>query len=189
MALLSGAWTPNVIWYLSGGPRRFGELRADIPRISAKVLSARLRELEEKGVIDATVDCELAALSRVRADRAGRGTAARDRRDRQGGSQAEERRALARTPGGATVDVALRKDFVDALDLDATSRPSLPAPQTTMGAYRAENLRRADFRSYPQGHRCGAREGPASRSCPRCAGDSRQCSVGTFASTKIHRIS
>jgi len=52
MALLGGAWTPNVIWYLSGGPRRFGELRADIPRISAKVLSARLRELEEKGVIE-----------------------------------------------------------------------------------------------------------------------------------------
>jgi DNA-binding HxlR family transcriptional regulator len=52
LALLSGAWTPNVIWYLSGGPRRFGELRADIPRISAKVLSARLRELEEKGVIE-----------------------------------------------------------------------------------------------------------------------------------------
>jgi DNA-binding HxlR family transcriptional regulator len=52
MALLSGAWTPNVIWYLSGGPRRFGELRTDIPRISAKVLSARLRELEEKGVIE-----------------------------------------------------------------------------------------------------------------------------------------
>jgi DNA-binding HxlR family transcriptional regulator len=51
MAFLRGAWTPNVIWYLSGGPRRFGELRADIPRISAKVLSARLRELEEKGVI------------------------------------------------------------------------------------------------------------------------------------------
>jgi len=50
--LLSGAWTPNVIWYLSGGPRRFGELRADIPRISAKVLSARLRELEKKGVIE-----------------------------------------------------------------------------------------------------------------------------------------
>lgn len=51
MALLSGAWAPNVIWYLSGGPRRFGELRHDIPRISAKVLSARLRELEEKGVV------------------------------------------------------------------------------------------------------------------------------------------
>lgn len=51
MALLGGAWTPNVIWYLSAGPRRFGELRTDIPRISAKVLSARLRELEGKGIV------------------------------------------------------------------------------------------------------------------------------------------
>lgn len=51
MGLLKGAWTPNVIWYLSGGPRRFGELRHDIPPISARVLSARLRELEEKGVV------------------------------------------------------------------------------------------------------------------------------------------
>ena len=51
MALLSGAWAPNVIWYLSAQPRRFGELRIDIPRISARVLSARLRELESKGVV------------------------------------------------------------------------------------------------------------------------------------------
>jgi DNA-binding HxlR family transcriptional regulator len=55
MALLGGAWTPNVIWFLSGGPRRFGELRADIPRISAKVLSARLRDLEQNGVISRSV--------------------------------------------------------------------------------------------------------------------------------------
>lgn len=51
MAFLSGAWAPNVIWYLSAGPRRFGELRHDIPRISARVLSARLRELQERGVV------------------------------------------------------------------------------------------------------------------------------------------
>jgi DNA-binding HxlR family transcriptional regulator len=51
MRLLGGAWTPNLIWYLSCGPRRFGELRADIPRISSKVLSDRLRALEEKGVV------------------------------------------------------------------------------------------------------------------------------------------
>jgi DNA-binding HxlR family transcriptional regulator len=51
MALLRGAWAPNVIWFLSAGPRRFGELRHDIPRISARVLSARLRELESKGVV------------------------------------------------------------------------------------------------------------------------------------------
>src|SRR5688572_30418092 len=51
MSMLRGAWAVNVIWYLSAQPRRFGELRVDIPRISARVLSARLRELEDKGVI------------------------------------------------------------------------------------------------------------------------------------------
>ncbi|HEU4538119.1 MAG TPA: helix-turn-helix domain-containing protein, partial [Polyangiaceae bacterium] len=51
MSLLRGAWAPNVIWYLSEQPRRFGELRVDLPAVSARVLSARLRELEAKGVI------------------------------------------------------------------------------------------------------------------------------------------
>ena len=51
MQMLGGAWTPNVVWYLSGGPRRFGELRRDMPAISAKMLSARLRSLEEKGLL------------------------------------------------------------------------------------------------------------------------------------------
>lgn len=55
MSLLGGAWTPNVIWYLSGGPRRFMELRADMPAISAKMLSARLRDLEGKGVVSRSV--------------------------------------------------------------------------------------------------------------------------------------
>lgn len=55
MKLLGGAWTPNLVWYLRCGPRRFGELRTDIPRISAKVLSARLRALTEKGVLDRKV--------------------------------------------------------------------------------------------------------------------------------------
>ncbi len=51
MRLLRGAWAPNVIWYLSQDSRRFGELRLDIPKVSARVLSARLRELESKGVV------------------------------------------------------------------------------------------------------------------------------------------
>lgn len=50
MKVLAGAWTPHVIWHLRAGPRRFNELRIDIPPISAKVLSARLRELQERGV-------------------------------------------------------------------------------------------------------------------------------------------
>ena len=52
MELLRGAWAPNVLWYLRAGPRRFGELRHDIPRISARVLSARLREMELRGMIE-----------------------------------------------------------------------------------------------------------------------------------------
>ncbi|MCX8507307.1 MAG: helix-turn-helix domain-containing protein [Rhodobacteraceae bacterium] len=51
MSVLGGAWAPNVIWYLSAGPRRFSELRQDIGDVSAKVLTQRLRELEERGVI------------------------------------------------------------------------------------------------------------------------------------------
>jgi DNA-binding HxlR family transcriptional regulator len=43
------------VWQLSGGPRRSGELSQDIPGISPKMLTARLRELEDKGVIDRTV--------------------------------------------------------------------------------------------------------------------------------------
>lgn len=55
MALISGAWAPNVIWCLRMGPRRFNELRVDIPPISAKVLSTRLTELQERGLIDRNV--------------------------------------------------------------------------------------------------------------------------------------
>lgn len=51
MSIIAGAWAPNVIWHLRAGPRRFSELRIDIPPISAKVLSQRLRELEARGVI------------------------------------------------------------------------------------------------------------------------------------------
>lgn len=51
MAVIAGAWAPNVIWSLRQGPRRFNELRQDIPPISAKVLSARVKELEERGVV------------------------------------------------------------------------------------------------------------------------------------------
>lgn len=50
MSVLGGAWTPNIIWYLRAGPRRFSELRADLGTVSAKVLTSRLRELEGKGV-------------------------------------------------------------------------------------------------------------------------------------------
>ena len=55
MTVVGGAWTPSVIWKLSGDPRRFGELQRDIPGISPKMLAARLRTLEAKGVVVRTV--------------------------------------------------------------------------------------------------------------------------------------
>lgn len=55
MSLISGAWAPNILWHLRAGPRRFSELRLDIPPVSAKVLSQRLRELAERGLISRRV--------------------------------------------------------------------------------------------------------------------------------------
>ncbi len=51
MGVLGGAWTTSLIWKLSGEPRRFGELQRDIPGISPKMLTRRLRDLEDKGVV------------------------------------------------------------------------------------------------------------------------------------------
>ncbi|WP_246721193.1 winged helix-turn-helix transcriptional regulator [Rhizobium leguminosarum] len=51
MDLLGGCWTPEVLWSLSEGPRRFSELRRDCPFISAKVMTSRLRDLEQRGVL------------------------------------------------------------------------------------------------------------------------------------------
>ena len=55
MSLLGGVWTPEIIWNLSDGQRRFSELRRVMPAISAKVLSARLKDLEERGVLSRAV--------------------------------------------------------------------------------------------------------------------------------------
>ena len=55
MSLLGGVWTPEIIWNLSEGPRRFSELRRAMPTISAKVLSSRLKDLEDRGVLSRAV--------------------------------------------------------------------------------------------------------------------------------------
>lgn len=50
--LLSGTWTTYILWLLhANGPMRFGQLRKAMPTISAKVLTDRLRMLEEEGVL------------------------------------------------------------------------------------------------------------------------------------------
>lgn len=55
LRILQGAWTPEVLWQLRQGPKRFGELRRALGRISAKVLTTRLRELEQRGLLERRV--------------------------------------------------------------------------------------------------------------------------------------
>lgn len=55
MSFIGGAWTPMILFHLASGPRRFSELRSDIPLVSAKVLTQRLRELEERGILSRAV--------------------------------------------------------------------------------------------------------------------------------------
>jgi DNA-binding HxlR family transcriptional regulator len=51
VSIIGGAWTPNIIWYLSQTPRRFSELKADIHGISPKMLATRLKKLEADGIV------------------------------------------------------------------------------------------------------------------------------------------
>jgi DNA-binding HxlR family transcriptional regulator len=51
LKLLAGAWTPQILWYLRVEPRRFGDLKRDLGKVSAKVLTTRLKELEKRGLI------------------------------------------------------------------------------------------------------------------------------------------
>lgn len=51
LKFLAGAWTHQILYYLSSEPRRFGDLKRDLGAVSAKVLTTRLRELEDLGVI------------------------------------------------------------------------------------------------------------------------------------------
>lgn len=51
LELIGERWAPLVLRELMFGPRRFSGLRADLPGISANVLSQRLGELEQKGLV------------------------------------------------------------------------------------------------------------------------------------------
>jgi len=52
--LLGERWAMLVLRELAYGPRRFSELRADLPGISANVLTQRLGELEARGLVRKT---------------------------------------------------------------------------------------------------------------------------------------
>lgn len=52
LELLTRPWTLHILWSLStNGPMRFGVLRKNVTGISSRVLTERLRTLEEQGFV------------------------------------------------------------------------------------------------------------------------------------------
>ena len=53
LVLIGGRWKPVILWWLfeSEGPLRFKALREVIPRISQKILTQQLRELERDNLV------------------------------------------------------------------------------------------------------------------------------------------
>jgi DNA-binding HxlR family transcriptional regulator len=54
LELIGERWAMLVLRELAYGPRRFSELKADLPGISANVLTQRLTELERRGIVRKT---------------------------------------------------------------------------------------------------------------------------------------
>jgi DNA-binding HxlR family transcriptional regulator len=54
--LIGKRWTGAIVCALTEHPLRFGELSKAVPGLSDRLLSRRLRELEEKGVVERLVE-------------------------------------------------------------------------------------------------------------------------------------
>ncbi|CNE79911.1 HxlR family transcriptional regulator [Mycobacterium tuberculosis] len=58
--LVFGRWTSHVLWILiHHGRQRFGDLRDQVPAITPKVLTERLRRLERDGFVTRTYHSEM----------------------------------------------------------------------------------------------------------------------------------
>jgi DNA-binding HxlR family transcriptional regulator len=54
--LIGKRWTGAIVSALTEGPLRFGELAKAVPGLSDRLLSRRLRELEEEGLVEREVE-------------------------------------------------------------------------------------------------------------------------------------
>lgn len=54
--LIGKRWTGAIVCALTDGPQRFGELTKMVPGLSDRLLSQRLRELEEEGLVEREVE-------------------------------------------------------------------------------------------------------------------------------------
>jgi DNA-binding HxlR family transcriptional regulator len=52
--VLGERWTLLILRELVGGPRRYGDLRAQLPGIATNLLAQRLKELQDDGLVDRT---------------------------------------------------------------------------------------------------------------------------------------
>ena len=52
--VLGERWTLLIMRELLGGPRRYGDLRAELPGIATNLLADRLKELQEAGLVERT---------------------------------------------------------------------------------------------------------------------------------------
>ncbi|MBW4080827.1 helix-turn-helix domain-containing protein [Paenibacillus sp. S150] len=57
--MLSKRWVALIVFVLMKGPRRFGEIESCLSNLSGKVLSDRLKEMENEGIIQRTVYPEM----------------------------------------------------------------------------------------------------------------------------------
>jgi len=55
LEIVGGKWKLVILEHLTGGVRRFGELRRTMPAITARMLTRQLRELEADGLVLRTV--------------------------------------------------------------------------------------------------------------------------------------
>lgn len=54
LSVIGGRWKPILLWTLSSGSKRFGQLDAIITGISRKILTEQLKDLEANGLITRT---------------------------------------------------------------------------------------------------------------------------------------
>ncbi|MFC5469543.1 winged helix-turn-helix transcriptional regulator [Cohnella suwonensis] len=57
--LLGKKWTGLIIRVLLGGPKRFKDIKEQIPEMSDKMLTDRMKELEASGILTRTVYPEM----------------------------------------------------------------------------------------------------------------------------------
>jgi DNA-binding HxlR family transcriptional regulator len=70
--LLGHKWMPQIIAVLLAGPHRFSELRRAVPGIGEKILSRRLLQLEQAGIVTRLQYLEIPPRVEYRLTSAGR---------------------------------------------------------------------------------------------------------------------